>query len=378
MAEDELVVPSDFNLLIVDDILSNVLLLEAILKKEGYRTRHFTDPVEALSYIESELPDLVLLDVMMPGLNGFEVLEIMKKNPATRHIAAIFLTALNDSASIVKGFQLGAVDFITKPFRKEELLVRIQNQLRLLAAHRTILTQKENLESTIRSRDMLYSIISHDLRSPIGTTKMLCETLDLLVDKGALSSEATEVIDLITKTSTDAYELLDNLLKWTKTQLGKMSVEKRITNLEELVDVVISGVQSQAMMKKIEIRSLCAENLPEVLIDTEMIKTVLRNLFSNAIKFSDPSGVITVNGEFSETEVTLSVADQGRGIAPENADKVFGEKGTFTTYGTLKEKGSGIGLQLCKQLVEASGGQIWFTSEPGKGTTFFFTVPLNE
>ena len=164
---------NEYKILIVDDISSNVLLLKVLLVKEQYNVITASSGREALTLIEQEKPDLLLLDVMMPEMSGYEVAQHMKMNAEMKEIPIIFLTALNSTVDIVNGFQVGGNDFISKPFKKEELTIRIDHQLSLIAAKRIIIRQTEELRKIICGRDKLYSVIAHDLRSPMGAIKMV-------------------------------------------------------------------------------------------------------------------------------------------------------------------------------------------------------------
>ena len=173
--------PSEYKILIVDDVMSNVLLLKVLLTNEKFAIATASNGRQALEQVEKENPDLVLLDVMMPDMSGFEVAQHLKSNPNTADIPIIFLTALNSTADIVKGFQVGANDFISKPFNKEELIIRVTHQISLVAAKRLILSKTEELQRTIAGRDKLYSVIAHDLRSPMGSIKMVLNMLSTAV-----------------------------------------------------------------------------------------------------------------------------------------------------------------------------------------------------
>ena len=165
--------PSEYTVLIVDDTIANVLLLKVLIGNQKYRIVTAGNGMEALQAVEKESPDLILLDIVMPGMNGYEVAEKLKADPQTQEIPIIFLTALNSTNDIVKGFKTGASDYISKPFNKEELLIRVTHQISLIAAKRLIASQMKELQSTIRGRDRLYSVIAHDLRSPMGSLKMI-------------------------------------------------------------------------------------------------------------------------------------------------------------------------------------------------------------
>lgn len=169
--------PENYKILVVDDIATNVLLLKTILGKAGYRIVTATGGREALEKVESESPDLILLDIMMPDMNGYEVIERLKADERFCRIPVIFLSALHDSENIVKGFKMGASDYVSKPFNHEELITRVAHHMFIAEAQRVIVRQNEELQETLASRDKMYSVIAHDLRSPIGSLKMLFNTL---------------------------------------------------------------------------------------------------------------------------------------------------------------------------------------------------------
>ena len=223
--------PSEYKILIVDDVSSNVLLMKALLGKEKYNLLSAMSGIEALDCIARERPDLVLLDVMMPGMDGFEVAQRLREDEKYKDIPIIFLTALDDSQSVVKGFKIGGNDFISKPFKKEELMIRISHQLSLVAANRIIVRQTEELKKTIDGRDKLYSVIAHDLRSPMASMKMLLNTLMMSVTRENVSPDIFDMLEMANKTSEEVFALLDNLLKWTKSQLGKLTVIPQIVDL---------------------------------------------------------------------------------------------------------------------------------------------------
>lgn len=374
--------PAEYKILVVDDVQSNVLLLKALLGREGFNIIYAMNGTEALEKVKSESPDLVLLDVMMPDMDGFEVAGRLKVEPSQAEIPIIFLTALNDSASVVKGFQLGANDFISKPFRREELLIRVEHQLSLVDARRIILRQTEELRKTIAGRDKLYSVIAHDLRSPMASIKMLCNTIMMSIEPGSVPQDVFEMLEMANKTSEEVFSLLDNLLKWTKSQLGKLSNVPQPIDLVGLVDGVIEVFKPIAESKSIALALERSIESVEVVVDVEMIKSVVRNLISNAIKFSHKDTTVTTRVETRMdernglNEVIVSVSDKGCGIKEEDQPKLLNEATHFTTFGTNSEEGSGLGLLLCKDFVAKNNGQLWFTSKPGAGSDFCFSLPL--
>ena len=369
--------PSEYKILIVDDVMSNVLLLKVLLTNEKFAIATANNGQQALEQVDKEHPDLVLLDVMMPDLSGFEVAQRLKSNPDTADIPIIFLTALNSTTDIVKGFQVGANDFISKPFNKEELIIRVTHQISLVAAKRIILNKTEELQHTIAGRDKLYSVIAHDLRSPMGSIKMVLNMIILNLPVEKICSEMYELLTMANQTTEDVFSLLDNLLKWTKSQIGNLNVVYQDIDVVEVVDSVIDVFNIVAGLKKITIREEKTEKLP-VSADIDMLKTVIRNLLSNAIKFSNENSEVVVKMEEQGDMAVISVKDNGCGIDEEGQKKLLHTDTHFSTFGTNNEEGSGLGLLLCQDFVVKNGGKLWFTSKKGEGSTFYFSVPLKK
>ena len=365
---------AEFKLLVVDDVQTNVLLLKALLSKDGYGILVANNGQEALEVIRNENPDLILLDVMMPGMDGFEVAERLKSEEYRCEIPIIFLTALDDTQSIVNGFKLGAGDFISKPFRKEELMVRIKHQLSLVAARRIIEEKNEELRKTIAGRDKMYSVIAHDLRSPMASMKMLLNTIMMSVEKDKIDPDIFDMLEMSNKTSEEVFSLLDNLLKWTKSQLGKLTVISQKLDISGLADGVVEVMNSVAEVKHIKLIRTDHESF-FVYVDIEMIKSVLRNLISNAVKFSNPDSDIKVGIKAEDGKVIVSVTDSGKGIKKEDQHKLLKDSTHFTTYGTNSEEGSGLGLLLCRDFARKNGGELWFESEENLGSVFSFSLP---
>ncbi|NDV64337.1 response regulator [Bacteroides sp. 224] len=369
--------PSDYKILIVDDVMSNVLLLKVLLTNEKFQIATASNGKQALEQVAAEKPDLILLDVMMPDMDGFEVAQHLKKDPIAYDIPIIFLTALNSTADVVKGFQVGANDFISKPFNKEELIIRVTHQISLIAAKRIILAQTEELRKTIMGRDKLYSVIAHDLRSPMGSIKMVLNMLILNLPTTTIGEEMYELLTMANQTTEDVFALLDNLLKWTKSQIGKLKVVYQDMDMVEVVEGVIEIFSMVAGLKSIKVELTAPEKMA-VHADIDMIKTVVRNLLSNAIKFSNKGTEVQVTVEEKDGMAMVSVQDYGCGIDEENQKKLLHTDTHFSTFGTNNEEGSGLGLLLCKDFVQKNGGELGFTSVKGEGSTFYFTIPLKK
>lgn len=365
---------SDYKILIVDDVTSNVLLLKILLTNEKFQICTASNGHQCVEVARSEHPDLILLDVMMPELNGFDTVVILKKDPLTADIPIIFLTALNSPSDLVHGFQVGAHDFLTKPFNKEELIMRVMHQISLVAAKRYIIEQNEKLKRIISNRDKMYSVIAHDLRSPMASIRMVLNLCVNVVTPDMVGEEIFGLLDKANRESEETHDLLDNLLKWTKSQTGRLEVAYQNLELDDIVPGVVDIFTMIAEMKKIKLQYIPSEEHLKVRADNDMMKTVVRNFISNAIKFTPEGKGIEVyykkSGEFAK----ISVRDHGVGIAPERIDTLF-HKGE-TTYGTGGEEGSGLGLQLCADFARKNGGDVMVESTLGEGSTFSFLVPL--
>lgn len=369
--------PSEYKILIVDDVLSNVLLLKVLLTNEKYQIATASNGTEALAQVEKEHPDLILLDVMMPDLSGFEVCERLKGNPVTAEIPVIFLTALNNTSDIVKGFQVGGNDFISKPFNKEELMIRVRHQVSLKAAQRIIFRQNEELKKTIMGRDKLYSVIAHDLRSPMGSIKMVLNMLMLSIPEEQIGAEMYDLLTTANQTTEEVFALLDNLLKWTKSQIGRLKVVYQDINPSEVVESVIQIFTVVAELKQINIRTEMTEGMV-CYADSDMMKTVIRNFLSNAIKFSPNNTEIVVTVKEEAGFAIIGVKDQGCGIPEEGQRKLLHTDTHYSTFGLNNEEGSGLGLLLCQDFAIKNGGKLWFESKEGEGSTFYCSIPLKQ
>ena len=367
---------SDYKILIVDDVVSNVLLLKILLTNEKFQVCTASNGKQCIEVAQNEHPDLILLDVMMPDLNGFDTAVILKKDPTTQDIPIIFLTALNNPNDLVKGFQVGANDFLTKPFNKEELVMRVMHQIQLVAAKRIIVRQNEELKRTISNRDKMYSVIAHDLRSPMASIRMVLNLAVNVVSPDVVGDEIFGLLDKANRESEETHDLLDNLLKWTKSQTGRLNVVYQDIDLDDIVPGAVDIFKMIAEMKKIDLKYIPAEEKLTVHGDNDMIKTILRNFLSNAIKFTPEGKAIEVFYKHEGDFARISVRDYGVGIAPERVESIF-TKGE-TSYGTGGEEGSGLGLQLCQDFARKNGGDTMVESTVGEGSTFSFTIPLKK
>lgn len=368
---------SEYTILVVDDVISNVLLLKVLLSSQKFKVITASNGLEALDIVIKQQPDLILLDVMMPGMSGFEVASKIKNIASIQHIPIIFLTALNSTADIVTGFKVGANDFISKPFNKEELIIRVNHQISLIAAKRYILHQTEELKKIIDGRDKMYSVIAHDLRSPLVSIKMLLNMFVMTMSADIIGKEQYDMLDSANKSTEELFVLLDNLLKWTKTQTGKLTV---VPQNFELIETILGVLEIFSLVSNSKNIQLILEENSSINVrgDIDIFKTILRNLLSNAIKFSFPNSKIIISVKRYNNMAVISVKDFGKGISQEEQNMLFNSETHFSKYGTNNEQGSGLGLLLCKDFATKNGGDLWLESEIENGSTFFFSIPINE
>lgn len=364
----------DYKILIVDDVVSNVLLLKILLTNEKFQVCTANNGTMCIEMARKEHPDLILLDVMMPDMNGFDTATILKKEEGTKDIPIIFLTALNTPQDLVHGFQVGASDFLTKPFNKEELVMRVTQQISLVAAKRIIEKQNAELRATLSNRDKMYSVIAHDLRSPMASIRMVLNLVVASATPESVGQELYALLDQANRESEEVHDLLDNLLKWTKSQTGRLNVVKQELDLNDIIPGVVEIFNTIAQTKQIKLELQPSEETLKVEADNDMLKTVVRNFLSNAIKFSPENSSIEITmareGDFAK----VSVRDHGVGISADRIDTIF-HKGE-TTYGTGGEEGSGLGLQLCQDFARKIGGDCFVESIEGQGSTFSVLIPL--
>ncbi len=353
-------------ILIVDDVTKNIQLVASFLKQAGYDINFALNGKDALRHISRERFDLILLDIMMPEMDGLEVCHKIKSSKESKDIPVIFLTAKSDAESINAAFEVGGVDYITKPFNRTELLARVRTHLELQS-------QRRHLEELNATKDKFFSIIGHDLKSPLNQLMSLSKIIQTELRTGR-EDEVMRMANHLTESAKSARLLLENLLEWSRSQTGKINYSPETIDLSEITREVVDLLAQNAVQKNIKIKSTIK---PETLVfvDENMIKTILRNLINNAIKFTNRGGEIMLSAEQSSGMVIYSVADNGIGIREEDVKKLFRIDINPNMIGESPEKGTGLGLILCKEFVELNGGEIWAESKWRHGTTFKFRVP---
>jgi len=361
-------------ILIIDDEPANLSVIFEYLDKLDAEIMLLQEGSETVMVVEENNPDIILLDIIMPDINGFEICKKLKENKYTSDIPVIFMSNLTDTENIVQGFKCGGIDYIIKPLKKEEVIARISNHLKISRTEKKLKKYYIEIKEINETKNKILSIISHDLRTPIGN---IASFVDMILSEydNYDGKEIKEYLNII-KTSTDScYYLIDNLLKWSMLQKKQLEPKPKSVNLKSLVSEIVLFFNGIADKKHITLKSEINNDI-KVFADEEMVRTIIRNLMSNAIKFTKKYGEIKISASGKEDFIEISVSDSGVGIGEESLSKIFNKNEFITTYGTENEKGSGLGLILCRDFVEKNGGKIWVNSELNKGSIFTFRLPL--
>lgn len=366
-------------ILIVDDEASLIRMYENMLKAEGYEFVIANGGKEALCKIDEYKDiDLILLDVMMPDVNGYEVTKKIKSNEETRHIPVVLLTALKETSERIKGIEAGCDDFITKPFEKEELLARVRSLLRIKTQHDELKNSYIKLKELEELKENLTSMIVHNLGNPLYGVTITLDVIDDVYNT-QLSEEHRLMVSQSKLACEDMRLMISNLLNVSKMETRGIELNLEIFNPYETMKEVAEMMNIKAGFEAKQI--ILGENsgIPDVSADKGLIKNVIANLVSNSLKFiQEGTGVIDLKMFYdrSEKNVHVQVEDNGMGIPADYLDKVFHK--FVQVKGKESRLGSGLGLTFCKLAVEAHKGKIWVTSTLGKGTLFEFTIPITE
>jgi two-component system sensor histidine kinase/response regulator len=381
-------VSSPSTVLIVDDTPANVRVLAEYLDGHGFTVTVAQDGEEGLERARFGRPDLILLDAMMPGWDGFETCRRLKAEAATSTIPVIFMTALSDIGDKVRAYEAGGVDYITKPFHAEEVLARINTHLSLRNMQRQLQEQNEALQREVqerqraeqvlaeRSRELARSnaelermayIASHDLQEPL---RMVASYVQLLERRyvGKLDADAHEFIGFAVDGAKRMQALIDDLLT-----ISRVDTKARPMQPVELGKALASALQSLRIAVEESQAVVQADALPVVRGDVAQLTQVFQNLLSNAIKFCQAPPRIKVAARRDGALWRIEVADNGIGVPPEYRDRIFGMFQRL--HGRREYAGTGIGLAICQKIVERHGGAIWVEDGPAGGSLFVFTVP---
>jgi signal transduction histidine kinase len=365
--------PQETTVLIVDDTPANIDVLSQILEEEGYTISVATNGQAALELAPMSHPDLILLDVMMPGIDGFETCRQLKANEETASIPVIFITAKSETEDVIQGFSLGGVDYISKPFRHEEVCARIRNHLQMQNLLRQLEIQNKELLELNKLKNQFLGIAAHDLRGPLtsikGFSRFLIDDSDKLPKETRL--DFTENIHLASKVMLN---LIGNLLDVSVIESGALQLDLQLASFKDLILQQARLHQFSAGKKNIAL-NFELDDIPHCTFDPNRIGQVLDNLISNAIKFSPPGTTVLLQLEQNDDFTVFSIQDEGPGITLEDQEKLFHQFQKLSARPTAGESSHGLGLSIAKIMVEAHHGKLEFFSKVGEGATFRLSLP---
>lgn len=349
-------------ILIVDDTPSNVVILIDLLQDEGYIIHEARDGQAAVDMVPTVMPDLILMDINMPRLNGFEACRRLKSSPATKDIPVVFISAWGELDDKINGFRAGGVDYITRPFQVEEVIARVRTHITIARQHRQIMALN-------KLKDQLVRTVSHDLKNPLTGVRGYT---DLLLDEQD-PAERQRMVVLIRRSADRMYRLITNLLDLTRIQEG-LQLERRTVQVSQLIQEALNDFEVQAQARQIQMAMELPNGDLKVSVDPLRMGQVVANLLSNAVKYARRQ--VIVRGEQIEDRLHLSIIDDGPGIPQEMQSRLFEAFYRAPTDTNRKVEGTGLGLSIAQGIVQQHGGIIRLHSVVGEGTMFEVLIPL--
>jgi two-component system, sensor histidine kinase and response regulator len=376
--------PASGTILVVDDDQRNVRLMESILRGSGYRVMKAYNGEEALRVVESGPPDLLLLDVMMPKMSGFELCQALKRRYETRLLPVIMVTALNALEDKVQALEYGADDFLSKPINKVELLAKVRSVLRVKGLQDELELKRREIEAANQElirmqgfKESMMQMVVHDLKNPLAS---IMGNVQLIQMQGAEAMSPTRLKELLQRTQESTRQLMRMILNIL--QIGRLEERKLTLKLEPVAlrDVIQENVDEMVGLSardNIRLENRVQADLPPPKADRELLGRVIANLLSNAFKHTPGGGQVVIDAQQEGDAVTIRVSDTGEGIPEELQPRIF-DKFVAGDSDTSKRMlyDSGLGLTFCRLTVECHGGTIWLKSRPGQGTTVFLSLPL--
>ena len=360
-------------ILVVDDTPDNLRLLSAMLTQKHYEVRKALNGARAIASIKANAPDLILLDIKMPGMDGYEVCEALKQDPETQAIPVIFISALDDVPDMVRAFEVGGADYITKPFQEKVVLARIKSQLDMRDLQFQLTAQNEELVRSNQELEEFAHVVSHDLQQPLqsilGYAKIIAMQHPEL-QEGTVNDH----LEKISNAGLRMQSLIKDVLNYARIgQEGEAfsAVDCNIVLAQTLNNLDRAVAESRA--------EIAYPQLPQVIGSQTQLIQLFQNLISNAIKFSRSDSKPEIKITLVKTDKTywqFGVHDNGIGIPPDSLQKIFKSFQRLST--AEKHPGTGIGLATCKKIVNHHGGEIWVESQQDVGTSFYFKLPIHK
>lgn len=369
----------DSRILIVDDVAINIELMKSILQADRYLIASAGSGEAALLKTRTHVFDLILLDIVLPDINGFDVCRQIKQHSPNRETPVIFLTAQRDEKSLVEGFRLGAVDYILKPFSPEELRARVKSHISLKKSQEDLKKARDIAEEAVRAKALFLANMSHEIRTPLNG---IIGMIDILKHT-ELTDQQLEYLDIVDISSETLLTIINDILDFSKLEAGQIDCEKILYDLRQETDEIYKILVYSARQKDLEFCVQVDEAIPVRLLgDPFRLRQILINLGNNAIKFTKKGFVrmrVFPEADYEQSrKIRFEVQDSGIGISEDNRKKLFKSFSQADMSTTREYGGTGLGLAISKLLVRMMGGQIGVYSEEGKGSLFWFTIHAEE
>lgn len=376
---DHIITPGSVTILMVDDNLTNIRLLADMLTSRGYKILQAINGPDALTIAREQSPDLILLDIFMPKMDGYEVCKRLKEDAATCDIPVIFISALTDVDDIVKGFDVGGADYITKPFKFKEVLVRVASQLTLVRQRQELEAKREqdrkHFEKLDRMKNEFLQMATHDLRNPLNVILGYLRVLEQLEvaddDRARLDETRSSIRTSVEKMRT----LVADILELAQIETGLKLSPQPIT-VAEWLDQTLQSFKVMAEEKHVTLDYTPPPAKLTITGDVKLLTRVIDNLVSNALKYTPQGGTVCINTTVSERTIVISVTDTGLGIPAHDLPHLFDAFYRVDRRGQQQPEGSGLGLSIVKTIVQHHHGTIDVESTVGEGSTFRITLPL--
>lgn len=354
---------------LIDDVIQNLQVIAEILRQQGYRISGANNGNSALEMLQQLKPDLILCDIMMPEMDGYELARQLKSNPQTADIPLIFLTALSESEDVIKGFEAGGVDFVAKPFNTAELLARVKNHLELKQARDTIEANAKRLSALNEEKDQILNIAAHDLKNPLASILLMAEMIQL--KRGMMSTEKLlDYADHIFQDANRMLQIITNLLDVNRIESGQIKAQLEAWPLHEVFERLKQEYSQKANHKGVLLEVTDVDPQLKLKTDPLLLFQLLDNLLSNALKFSQPGKTVWLRYREQGRHLYLEIEDQGPGFSPADQQKMFQKFARLSAQPTAGENSTGLGLAIVKRLSKMLEAELGFTTEVGVGSCF--------
>lgn len=357
------------HVLLVDDNDTNRLLTRAQLEHAGYDVTEAANGHEALDRIDRSPIDLVLLDVMMPGIDGFETCRRMRSMPVGEKVPIVFLTALDDRETHTQALDSGADDFLTKPINKTELLLRVRSLLRITKLHEELRLERDELLRLQRQKALLSDLVIHDLKNPLSS---IIANGDYVLAAPALAGDYRDAVADVISSAETMHQMVLNLLDISRADDGELTPHPAPVDVRSMLATLQRRLRHRAEEREHRLK-VNVEGIECIEADESLLFRTLENLVDNCLKYTPPKGAIEVAAKGDAQFFELTVSDEGNGIPPEQRSRIFEKYGRCTS--SHERTSRGLGLVFCRLAVEAHGGRIWVEDRKPRGSVFRIRIP---